>query len=154
MFKHETICKEIKELAEGPVTMHTTVALACMLYIKDHEHELPAHLHDGEDQESHGLTMDAAEEWVHHMENADGSSGPHWTMTETEEVRTKHGIDCEPLAFWVAMNMMYSDYVCAAKYCGINTVEFYVHMAEAFLKDSDARPDKLERYYRHIARHG
>ena len=50
------------------------------------------------------------------------------------------------------MNMMYSDYCKAAEKVNANSVDFYAYMARAFLEDKDAQPDKLERYYRCIAK--
>lgn len=47
--------------------------------------------------------------------DAEGTTGPHWTMEKAEEVRTQMRIQCDPLEWWVAMNMMCSDYVKAAE---------------------------------------
>ena len=55
--------------------------------------------------------------------------------------------------FWVALNMIYSDYVKVAKKFGVgDKIDFYVDMAKAFLDDKDAGPDKLARYYKYIVR--
>lgn len=97
------------------------------------------------------LTRETAMEWTGEMQNADGTRGPHWTMEKTEEARNQRGIQCDPLEFYVAMNMMYSDYVKAAEKVNCSSMDFYACMAKAFLDDKDARPDKLARYYRYIA---
>lgn len=94
-----------------------------------------------------------AEQWAAKMQNADGTMGPHWTMEQTEQVRAQQGIDCDPVKFWVAMNMMYSDYVKAAEKLGVNNVMFYASLAKAFLDDKDAQDDKLARYYEYIVKH-
>ena len=86
------------------------------------------------------------------MQNEDGTSGPHWSMEQTEQARKQRGIDCDPLEFYVTMNMMYSDYCKAAEKVNASSVDFYAYMARAFLEDKDAQPDKLERYYRCIAK--
>ena len=94
-----------------------------------------------------------AQEWVQRMRNADGTTGPHWTMDKTEEARAQRGIACDPLAFWVAMNMIYSDYAKVAEKVNANSMDFYVYMAKAFLEDRDARNqggDKLARYYEYV----
>jgi len=94
------------------------------------------------------LTRETAEEWAQRMENEDGSRGPHWNMDQTKQVQTQRGIDCDPLEFWLAMNMMYSDYCKVFKKHGVgDKVDFYAEMAKAFLDDKDARKDKLARYY-------
>ena len=99
------------------------------------------------------FTRELAQEWVQHMRNADGTTGPHWTMEKTEEARAQRGINCDPLAFWVAMNMVYSDYSKVAEKVNANSMDFYVYMAKAFLEDKDARNqggEKLARYYEYV----
>lgn len=86
------------------------------------------------------------------MENADGTKGPHWSMDQTKQVAAQKNVSENPLEFWVAMNMMYSDYCAMAKKHNVNTVDFYVDMAKAFLDDKDAKPDKLGRYYYSIVK--
>ena len=110
-----------------------------------------------EDRSAHAsehkaLTKETALEWTGRMQNEDGTSGPHWSMEQTEQARKQRGIDCDPLEFYVTMNMMYSDYCKAAEKVNANSVDFYAYMARAFLDDKDAQPDKLERYYRCIAK--
>ena len=110
-----------------------------------------------EDRSAHAsehkaLTKETALEWTGRMQNEDGTTGPHWSMEQTEQARKQRGIDCDPLAFYVTMNMMCSDYCKAAERVNANSVDFYAYMARAFLDDKDAQPDNLERYYRCIAK--
>lgn len=98
-------------------------------------------------EEAQPLTKEKAMEWVKGMKNEDGTQGPHWTIEQTNQVKAQKGIDADPTEFYVAMNMMYSDYCKAAKKLGVNEADFYACMAEAFLDDKDAQPDKLARYY-------
>ena len=110
-----------------------------------------------EDRSAHAsehkaITKETALEWTGRMQNEDGTTGPHWSMEQTEQARKQRGIDCDPLAFYVTMNMMYSDYCKAAEKVNANSVDFYAYMARAFLEDKDAQPDKLERYHRCIAK--
>lgn len=143
MFTKETVREEIRELMEEPVTPSTSRVLASLLYIQEHEKCLPSEEPD----------RAALYEWVDRMENADGTTGPHWSRHEAEVIRAKYGITCGEVEFYTALNMMYSDYCAAASKAGASTVDLFAYMAEAFLKDPDAQPDKLERYYRYIARH-
>lgn len=99
------------------------------------------------------LTEAIAKAWTSSMENADGTRGAHWTMEKTEEVRRQRGIAADPLEWWVAMNMIYSDYCVVADKLGTSTAEFYAGMARAFLDDKDAQPEKLGRYYEYIVKH-
>lgn len=149
MFTKETVCKEIREFAEGPVTPERTKLLACLLYIKERCHDLPG----GEKTEDAVVTDFQLCEWVDHMKNADGTVGGNWTREEAEVIQGQYGIACNATDFYVALNMMYSDYCTAAVQSGVSTVMLYARMAEAFLKDPDARPGKLKRYYEYVAQH-
>ena len=97
------------------------------------------------------LTKDQAAAWVAEMENADGTRGGHWSMEQTEAVRKQRGIECDPVMFYAAMNMMYSDYCKAVEKASACSLDLYAYMAKAFLDDEDAAPDKLERYYYFVA---
>lgn len=103
-------------------------------------------------EQDYDLDEETAKEWTQHMENADGTKGPHWSMDQVKQVAAQKNIAEDPLDFWVAINMMYSDYCVMAKKHNVNTVDFYVDMAKAFLDDKDAKPDKLGRYYHSIVK--
>lgn len=107
--------------------------------------------YEADEWEPKRLTKSNAEMWVQHMRNSDGSSGEHWDYNQTEQVRQQKGYKCDPVAFYAAMNMMYSDYCQAARDIGCNTVDFYAAMAKAFLEDADAPSDKIERYAECVA---
>lgn len=102
------------------------------------------------------LSVDDAIKWTQHMENADGTVGPHWTMEQTSVFADARGIDHDipRLAWGVTMNMMYSDYCDVAMEFGVNRPEFYAALAKAFLLDKDGPgPErKLMEYYEHIAK--
>ena len=89
------------------------------------------------------LTEKQAKEYVSHMTNKDGSKGEHWTLEQVEQFVKSHSdyADMDLIHFYVAINMMYSDY-----YKASYTTDNYASMAKDFLKDSDAPKDKLERY--------
>lgn len=89
--------------------------------------------------------------WVEHMANADGTTGPHWTMDQASQLMTQKQISMDPEKFWAALNMIYSDYCMVAAKMGVNNIDFYACMALAFLDDADAVPDKLTAYYKHVA---
>ena len=105
------------------------------------------HASSGEDS----MSPEEAREWARGMENEDGTQGPHWTMEQTKQVQAQQGIECNPVEFYLAMNMMYSDYLKVAKKLGVNKVDFYACMAKAFLDDKDAGPGKLRRYFEYVA---
>ncbi len=61
-------------------------------------------------------------------------------------------IDCDPIEFWIAMNMMYSDYYLVAKKFNMNTPDFYAEMAKAFLDDKDVQDNKLMNYFSYVVK--
>ena len=105
------------------------------------------------------MTKADAEAWVSHMANEDGTTGPHWPMEQTTALAESMGLSWEkisPWCWWVAMNMMYSDYGSVAIHYGVSTAEFFAELAQAFLFDKDG-PDpreKLAAYYHGIVKAG
>lgn len=96
------------------------------------------------------ITKEKAQKWTKHMKNSDGSTGAHWDFAQTKALGEKLGINVDPVEFYVAVNMMYSDYCGIAKKFGLDTADFYGHMAKAFLEDKDAGPDKLKNYFEEV----
>ena len=92
------------------------------------------------------FTPEKAEEWLLNMINEDGTKGPHWNITQTNKLKPQ-GV---PDYVWeAALNMVYSDYYTVAVAHGVNTPEFYVDLAKAFLFDKDAGgpQKKIAAYY-------
>lgn len=99
------------------------------------------------------LDKETAESWVESMKNEDGTTGAHWTMEQTEQVRKQHGLECDPVEFWVAMNAAYSDLCKFAKKYNTNTVNYYVDFVKSFwFNDQDAVPNKLAAYYEGVVK--
>ena len=96
--------------------------------------------------------MQMAQEWTRRMQNEDGTTGPHWTIDQTNKVMEQRGVNEDPVKFWAAMNMIYSDFVNVAKKLGISNVDFYTEMARAFLDDKDISGDKLAKYYEYVVK--
>lgn len=149
MFAKKEVLEDIRKFAEDDMTPINTAMLACLMIINDHCALLPG----GEETEDGDLTAEEIHAWVNGMENADGTRGPHWTMSETEAARAGYAPHCNALKFYAVMNMMYSDYCRALDQTGSATLELYALLSKAFLADPDAQPHKLARYIRHIARH-
>ena len=99
------------------------------------------------------MDSETVKRWMQALENEDGTRGPHWTKEQTTQAMQQRGIDLDPTRFYIAMNMIYSDYCNAAKAIGCSNMDFYVEMAKAFLEDGDAVPDKLAAYYEYIVKH-
>ena len=92
------------------------------------------------------FTPEKAEKWLLNMQNDDGSTGPHWTLDQTNAYKPE-GVS--EYCWECAMNMMYSDYYSVAIAHNVNTPEFYADLAKAFLFDKDAKSpkDKISAYY-------
>lgn len=99
------------------------------------------------------LTLEDAKHWTSKMQNADGTTGPHWTLEQTQDVAKQRGVTCDKNDFWAAMNMMYSDYGKVAKMYSVDNTNFYADMAAAFLQDKDAVDGKLVEYWVNIVDH-
>lgn len=94
------------------------------------------------------FTLDVAEEWASKLQNEDGSSGPHWTIEQTKRIMAQRNLSIDPAEFWMAINLIYSDFSPVAKKHGVGgNLDFYVDMAKAFLEDKDAGANKIARYY-------
>jgi hypothetical protein len=152
----EQIKEQLHEIMERPVTLGhaeevTVYANAiCALYKLGDDHFR-------ESAKMMEFTEGDAKEWTANMQNADGTTGPHWTMEQTTAVAESMGIQAPVVPRWawgVAMNMMYSDYYPVAVEFGLNRPEFYAALAKAFLLDKDGPgpEQKLMAYYEHIAK--
>ena len=71
----------------------------------------------------------------------------------TAAVMRQRGYDHKPRDFWLAMNVMYSDFGKVAQKHNLDKPEFFADLADAFLTDPDAQTGKLARYYRDIVQH-
>ena len=75
------------------------------------------------------FTEDDAKEWTARMKNADGSTGPHWTMEQTTAVAESMSIHAPVVPRWacgVTMNMMYSGCYPVADFCADHPRGVYV----------------------------
>lgn len=89
------------------------------------------------------MSEELAKCWVDSMKNKDGTVGGHWSYDQTSQ----YAGNFDKIDFYVAANMMYSDYFQPAF-----TSEIYLNMARDFLSDIDAEKDKLLKYYFFIAK--
>lgn len=148
----------LKELSEKPLTLgrieeaDAVAGLLCRL----HKLDGMGGDHFRESTKMMGFSREDTMHWAERMQNADGTTGPHWTMDQTSAVADARGIphDIPRWAWGVAMNMMYSDYYDVAVEFGVNRPEFYAALAKAFLMDKDGPgpEEKLCAYYRNIVK--
>lgn len=113
-------------------------------------------------QMEHGRTKAMSDEpmqrqdimmWMGKLQNEDGTTGAHWSTDQVKQVMAQRNIDSDPMEFYAAINMMYSDYCKVFKKYGVgDKIDFYVDMTKAFLHDKDAGAGKLKRYYEYIVK--
>lgn len=142
------IDRELHELLAMIPTPRVEKAIAAALERK----QLLEH-YQADDQEVIGEAE--INHWLMAMQNADGSTGAHWSVAETTAAAQAAGIKIDGISAecWsVAMNMMYSDYFATAIKFKSNVPEFYAHLAHDFLYDKDAKSpcEKLGAYYNHV----
>ena len=148
----EKLYTKLHEAMEKPVTLGSAEEVG--LYaktIRRLEKDCRA-----DEPDAAAFDRETAIHWAEHMQNADGSTGPHWTMEQTSAVADASGAgnDIPHWVFGVTMNMMYSDYYDVARKFGVNVPEFYAELARAFLMDKDGPgpEEKLCAYYRCIVK--
>lgn len=103
------------------------------------------------------LTEEDAMEWNSHMVNQDGTTGPHWSTEETNELARALGVEFTHISPWcwnVCCNMMYSDYFNVAMEFNTNTPSWYGQLARDFLFDPDGLPPKTKlcSYFRNLVK--
>ena len=104
------------------------------------------------ESEASTFTENDARRWTEHMENDDGSIGPHWTLEQTTAVANSIGVHVDPWIWFAALNMEYSDNFDVAQKYGLDRPEYYADLAKAFLFDEDGGgPEaKIAGYYHGI----
>ena len=150
----EKLYTKLREAMEKPVTLGSAEEVG--LYAKTIRRLEKLDCREDEPDAAE-FDRETAMQWAERMKNADGSTGPHWTMEQTTAIADSMGIPEHEITRWawgVTMNMMYSDYYPVAVEFGLNRPEFYAALAKAFLLDKDGPgPErKLMEYYEHIAK--
>lgn len=70
--------------------------------------------------------------------------GKHWDYEETKNLQEQRGInDIDPIEFFVVINSAYNDY----KDIFSEDIEGYIRFTIDFIKDEDAKKDKVFLYY-------
>lgn len=97
-----------------------------------------------------------AQRAVEHMENEDGSKGPHWSVEETTNIANQMGINLRSEKhnkwdWYVAMNMIWSDfYKAVVAMTGNTNTKHFAELAKAWICDKDIADGKMWHYYVYI----
>ena len=150
----EKLYTKLREAMEKPVTLGSAEEVGMYAKTIRRLEKLDCR---ADEPDAAAFDRETAIHWAEHMQNADGSTGPHWTMEQTTAVAESMGIQAPVVPRWawgVTMNMMYSDYYDVARKFGGNVPEFYAELARAFLMDKDGPgpEEKLCAYYRCIVK--
>lgn len=148
----EELKKQLQEVMERPASLGRAEEVTVYADAICALHKLGGD-HFRESTKMMEFTEDDAKAWTARMENTDGTTGQHWPMEQTTAVMRSRGLQYDPAVWYAAMNMIYSDYFKTAKKHGVNTVEFFADMTDAFLDDKDAGApeEKISAYYHCIA---
>lgn len=149
----EQLKEQLHEIMKRPVTLGRAEEITvyadaiCALHKLDDDHFREA-------AKMIEFTEDDAKAWTARMENEDGTTGPHWSMGQTDAVANVAGVHVDKLTFWACLNMMYSDYYSVAAKYGLDRLEFYADLAKAFLMDKDAGgpEEKMAGYYHGVVK--
>ena len=144
----EELKKQLHEIMERPVTLGRAEEVMvyadaiCALHKLDDDHFR-------ESTKMMEFTREDAEKWVSHMENEDGTTGPHWSMSQTDAVANVAGVHEKSYVWWAVLNAMYSDHYNTAIKYGLDRPEFYADLARDFIYDKDGggAENKTAKYY-------
>lgn len=149
--------KEIAEYLALPASEKSARAVDGMLSCWEHIRSVERCLCGSEGHQNAPLSAADLTAWNSRMDNADGTRGGHWTISQTSGAAQSVGVAFEhitPEAWNTTMNMMYSDYYPTAEAYGTDQPEFYAQLAKDFLFDKDGGEPlkKLAEYYREIVK--
>lgn len=99
------------------------------------------------------LSLEMAEKWVKSLQPMG-----KYTKIETDEILDEYGLNLSPIDFYVAINLICSDYGKTLDEVIRNLneqdkIKVYVKMARDFLNDEDAIKNKLYKYWKDIIKH-
>lgn len=132
--KKETPWEEVNEINEK--------AYECLKKYAPTEYQ---NLKESLENLAYRIELPEAEEIVHNMR----PKGQMWTYNQVKDYVCSKGAVDDFIAWYMTMNMVYNDYYNTAKAYGIqNDAEFYFSLARDFITDPDAKPHKVEKYFR------
>ena len=152
----EKLEKGICEYMDMNVTERSADAVRAMLECLDVVEARERHM-----KQHHDFTHEDAKAWASMLINDDGPTpgtgtrGAHWDIDATTAVAKANGVAFDHITdwcWWIAMNVMYSDYANTAVKYGVGTPDYFADLAKDFLFDPDGPGpmEKLGAYYHGI----
>lgn len=75
--------------------------------------------------------------------------GQKWTLEEVKRILLDKNIQGKDVKYYLAINMAYNDYYDTASAFGLQRdPEFFFMLAKDFVEDPDAKPMKIEKYFK------
>ena len=150
MITRKCVDEYMEQVNEGEPTPHKIRDYALLCIAQDHlKEEHHKHRHGHMDEYS-------AKEWTCHMQNSDGTTGPHWPMDDIKKLMEQHKElqEFDLPDVYAVINMMHSDYSEVAKKLNVNNIDFYVWMTKAWLDDKDVETGKgkTAAYYEYVVK--
>ena len=90
------------------------------------------------------ISEEMAQKWVKAMKPV----GLHWTLEETTDAMESLGYSFNDLDFFVVSNMIYNDYFETVR----DDETLALKLAYQWLKDEDAKDDKLYEYWKYVTK--
>lgn len=92
---------------------------------------------------------------VKHMQNEDGTKGPHWSVDEAVQLANQYGVRIgqtfNKYDWYVALNMVYSDYYkFLINTTGSSNSKQFVELAKAWINDKDIDEGKMWYYFLYV----
>lgn len=88
------------------------------------------------------------EEMAHNIVSSMRPYGEHWTISDTTGVKNQYSLnDISDIDFYVVMNSAYNDY----HDLFAENLDYYVKYTKDFIKDEDAKENKVFKYFTIIA---
>lgn len=138
---HKTLIPKMKERAEK-ADIYALADVADMLLdsIKESEPGFYKHAESVLYEAYYGkkLIKELAEMKIHNMK----PHGMKWSLEQTNQVMSQHGLNYENVDFWFVMNLMYNKYQPMFD----EEVEKYVEFSKIFLDDENAKEGKVYIY--------
>lgn len=99
------------------------------------------------------LTEEMANAWCDQMQNADETTGPHWSREKVHEIMGQYKLSYDLDTFYAVLNSIYSNYCEALRKNKASEMSVYIDLAKAWIEDRDAVKNKASVYYSCVIKH-
>ena len=85
--------------------------------------------------------LEKHEKWLNREDGGEQADMRYWNKEQIKQLidQREEFRDCNPTELYAVMNMLYADYCEVAKKFGINHVDFFAHLAKAWMDDGEVK---------------